>query len=313
VFDWTLVTQEAARALVLVGVLPSTLAPDLHADAYETFDLSARYLPFPENTLTIWREQDRLAVAITRGPNLVYFQALPEGQVTPRVVQDLICAQATLAMQDVIGPLQKILVWTTISAEETAALRTALPLPIVQEDCPPPVVARQPWKLVPTTVGQAQRDRANRQWQWRGGALLAVIYLIVVGLLAWKYVTTSRQADELRAWQTAHAPALALVEDGRAQWKDLRPLVETKDYPLELLLEACQSIPADQLHLTLFEAGNGKLRIKGEAKNVAGAFQFFGKLKADPYFASYNLEMANPNPLPNDLAAFQIEGSHAGN
>ena len=90
-------------------------------------------------------------------------------------------------------------------------------------------------------------------------------------------------------------------------------MVDTKNYPLELLLEACQSIPADQLHLTLFEAGNGNLAIQGEAKNVAGAFQFFSKLKSDPYFSGYTLTMANPSPLPNDLAKFQIEGTRANN
>jgi len=55
------------------------------------------------------------------------------------------------------------------------------------------------------------------------------------------------------------------------------------------------------------------LRIQGEAKNVEGAFQFFAKLKSDPYFAGYDLNMANPTPLPNDLAKFQIEGTHASN
>ena len=73
-------------------------------------------------------------------------------------------------------------------------------------------------------------------------------------------------------------------------------MVDTNNYPLELLLHAAQSIPADQLHLTLFEAGNGQLLIKGEAKNVAGAFQFLNKLKGDPYFSGYNLDMAQSAP-----------------
>ena len=109
VFDWSTVTQEGTRTLVMVGVLPATLAPEIHAEAYETFDLSARYLPFRENTVTLWREQDRLAIAITTGPNLVYFQSLAEGQITPRIVQDLSCARTTLAMQGIVAPLQKMM------------------------------------------------------------------------------------------------------------------------------------------------------------------------------------------------------------
>jgi hypothetical protein len=128
-----------------------------------------------------------------------------------------------------------------------------------------------------------------------------------------RFVMLSLHVDQLQKWNATNSDALALVGSGRAAWKDLAPVVDTKDYPLNLLLQADQSIPTDQLHLTLFETGDGHLLIKGEAKNVAGAFQFLSKLKSDPYFAAYNLDMGNPRPLPNDLAQFQIEGNHAGN
>ena len=313
VFDWTVVAREGTRTLVVVGVLPATLAPEIHAEAYDAFDLSARYLPFAENTLTLWREQDRLAVAITRGQNLVYYQVLAEGRLTPRVVQDLSCAQAALTMQGIVTPLQKVMLWTEISPEELFSLKAALPLPIEHEECPPPVAPRQTWKLTPSLVGEAKRTRASRRWQWQAFTVLLAVYLLAVAWMVSQIVMTSLKVDELRKWQSEHAQALALVDDGRAAWKELAPVVDTKNYPLELLLQASQSIPADQLHLTLFETGEGHLLIKGEAKNVAGAFQFFTKLKSDPYFSGYTLTMDNPRPLPNDLAQFQIEGTHASN
>jgi hypothetical protein len=313
VFDYSIVVQEAARTLVVVGVLPGALSADIHADGYDAFDLSARYLPFPENTLTIWREQDRLALAITRGKDLVYYQALTEGTITSRVVQDLSCAQATLAMQDILSPLQKMLLWTEVSPEELTTLRGALPLPIEQEECPAPVAPRQAWKLVPHVVTEVRRTRASRAWQVRAIGIFLLVYLALVVYLVSSEVVLSGKVDELKKWQAENAPALDAVHQGRAAWKELGPVVDTKSYPLELLLETYQSIDLDQLHLTLFETGGGKVLIKGEAKNVAGAFQLYNKLKSDPYFSSYNLQMANPHPLPNDLAQFQIEGSHASN
>lgn len=313
VFDWTVVAQEGTRTLLMVGVLPATLAPEIEAEAYETFDLSARYLSFPANTLTIWKEHDRLAVAITRGQNLVYFQALAEGQVTTRVVQDLSCAQATLAMQGIVTPLQKAVLWTEISPEELSSLQGALKLPIEQEECPTPIAPRQTWKLTPSVVGEAKRTRASRRWQRQALLIFLAVYLLVVAGLVYRYVSTSMKVDELRKWQSGHAQALDLVHDGRAAWKELGPVVDTKNYPLELLLETYQSIPLDQLHLTDFETGDGNLIIEGEAKNVSGAFQLFNKLKGDPYFSGYTLNMGNPHPLPNDLAKFRIEGSHASN
>ena len=140
-----------------------------------------------------------------------------------------------------------------------------------------------------------------------------MVYLLVVAWFVSQYISTSLKVDELRKWQSANMQALNIVHNGRAAWQDLAPVVDTKDYPLELLLEACQFIDLKQLHLTHFDVGNGKLSIQGEATNVAGAFQYFSKLKGDPYFSGYTLTMANPSPLPNDLAKFQIQGTRVGN
>ena len=124
VFDWSVVAHGEA-ALVLVGVLPAALPAHLQSETYASFDLSARYFPLPANALILWREHDRLVFAITHGGNLTYFQALPEGEITPRVIQDLNCARATLEMQDILPPLQRVVLWTPVKPEERTAIETA--------------------------------------------------------------------------------------------------------------------------------------------------------------------------------------------
>jgi len=126
-----------------------------------------------------------------------------------------------------------------------------------------------------------------------------------------QYVMTSLRVNDLKKWQADNASALDTVHDGQAAWKQLAPVVDPKNNPLELLLETDKSVNTDQLHLTDFEAGGGHLVIKGEAKNIAGAFEFLSKLNSDPFFSGYNLAMNNPRPLPNDLAQFQIEGTRS--
>jgi hypothetical protein len=294
VFDWSVIAREENRTLVLVGVLPPSLPADLHAEAYESFDLSARYFPLPPNAITLWREHDRLVFAITHGGELAYFQALPEAEITPRVIQDLSCARATLEMQDILQPLQQLVLWTPVKPEEQAALRTAFNLRIVEEECPPPEAPTQAWKLTPAAIGEARRTRESQRWIKRLGIILLLLYLGLVGWFVTQYIQLSLKVADLRKWQADHADSITLVEDGRSMWKDLAPVVDTKHYPLELLLHAQQAIPAEQLHLTLFES------------NSSGHL-----LKGDPFFAGYNLNMGNPRPLPNDLASFQIEGTRA--
>ncbi len=311
VFDWTVVAREGTRTLVMVGVLPSSIAAEMQAGDYPAFDLSARYLSFPENSLTLWREQDRLAVAITRGQNLVYYQALEEGRITERVAQDLGCIRATLIMQGILAPWQQVMLWMEAGPDELATLQSGLQLPIKQAERPSPKAPSPAWKLMPATVGEAKRTREVQRWRNRGLLIALAVYLLAVVVMLSRFFLTSFRVDQLRKWQSEHAQAIALVRDTRAAWKELRPVVDENSYPLELLLHTSESIPADQLHLTLFEASDGHLLIKGEAKNAVAAFQFLDKLKSDPRFTGYSWDMGQPHLLPNDLAQLQIEGTRA--
>jgi hypothetical protein len=309
VFAFSIVAQEASRTLVLVGVLPSFLSPEVHVEAYDSFDLSARCLPFPENALTLWLEQDRLAVAFTRGAHLIYYQILAEGRITPRVLQDLTSIRASLAMQDVLDPLQQVMLWCEVSPAERADLQAALKLPVTQAERPFPRTPALPWKLMPVTVSEAQKNRAVRRWQYRAALIALVLYLCVDVFMAWRLFITSRKVDELRRWNTAHARDVALVRDTRAAWRELRPVVDQESYPLELLYHINESIPTDQLNLTYFQSDETHFLVKGEAKNVAAAYQFFDNLKANKSFNGYTWDMTQPSLKANDLASFQINGT----
>jgi len=309
VWDWSVVEQESTRTLVVAGILPSTLAKEVEDEAYGGFDLSARYLSLPENALTLWKEQDRLVVAITRGKNLVYFQALAEEKITDRSLQDLNCIRATLTMQGVLSSLQQVTVWAESTPAELSALGTALQLPVNQAKGSSPRFPFVSWKLTPTRVTEGKKNREARRWQARAAFLALAIYLVVAACLITRFLFTSYHVSELRQWQSSHAQDLALVRDTQAAWKELEPVVNENSYPLELLIHTYEAIPPDQLRLTLFEAENGHLLIKGEAKNVSAAFQLLDNLKKSPELAGYTWNMGQPQILPNDLAQLQVEGT----
>jgi hypothetical protein len=230
-----------------------------------------------------------------------------------RVLQDLSCARATLEMHDILTPLRLVVAWMPLKPDELIALKGAFNIQVIEEDGPPPEVPAQPWKLTPNAIGEARRTRESRRWIGRALLGLFLVYLIALAWFAWQYVQVSLKVQDLRKWQDAHSADIDTVMAGRAAWKQLAPVVDYQYYPLEILKRVQAAIPSDQLHLTLFECDDlGKLQIRGEAKNVAGAFLFSEKLQGDPYFARYSLQMGNPRPLPNDLASFQItEGTHA--
>ena len=120
-----------------------------------------------------------------------------------------------------------------------------------------------------------------------------------------------RDIGQLEKWQSDHAAALQMIHQTRSAWRDLQPVVARDSYPLEVLLHTSESLPADQVHLTLFEAEGSHILIKAEAKNLTAGFQFFDALKKNPGLPGYTWQMAQPHSLANDVTQLQIEGVHA--
>jgi hypothetical protein len=309
VFEWSVVMQENDRTLVIVGVLPPNLSREIQAEFYSTFDLSVRYLPLAEDALTLWLEHDHLVCAITRGHHLVYFQSLPDAEITTRLLQDLICVRSVLESQRVIKGFERVVVWIAAKEPELASLRQTFQVPIISEDRPSPQAPTSVWNLVPATVSRARETRKAQRWQRRGFLLALVLYLVFTAWMVTNLFLLNTKVNELNRWQAQESPNLSLIHETQVAWKDLGPVVDEKDYPLELLLHCAGALPGDQLHLTLFEAEDGHLLIKGEAKNVSAAFQFLDQLKRDPYLSSYTWVMGQPQILPNDLAQLQIDGT----
>jgi hypothetical protein len=311
VFNWSVVAQEKTRTLVLVGVLAVALPEELETDAFSKFELSARCFTVPPDSLVLWTEQDRLVLAITRGDQLAYFHALSETRLTPRVLQDLTCIVASLQMQEVVGSLRQAVLWTDVTPDEASELQSVLGVPVRHEARPAPEIPADAWNLTPERVGEVKRQRVARRWQGRAVALFLLLVAVVALALGARLFLASRDVSRLQQWQKDHAASLQMVHDTQAAWRDLRPVVDTGSYPLEVLLHVSEALPEDQVHLTLFEADGNHLLLKAEAKNLTAAFRFFDQLKKNPNLKAYTWDMAQPHSLANDVTQVQIEGTHA--
>ncbi len=219
-------------------------------------------------------------MAVTRGAKLVYFQALGTGSITPPVLQDLNCIQTTLTMQGVMSPAQQIVLWLEVSPSELTLLQSGLHLPLRQVEQSAPKAPALAWKLTPPVVSEGKRARERRGWWMRGIVIAAALYFLFAGWLVTRLFMTSLKVEELRHWQADHAQAIALVHDTAATWKELGPAVDENSYPLELLLHVTESIPADQLHLTLFEAGSGHLPHQGRGQERRRRLPVLGPAEA---------------------------------
>jgi hypothetical protein len=311
IYQWEIAGRKENRTLVLVGLLPAVLPAHLKIDAYSTFDVSARYFPWPADALTIWSEQGKLAAVFTRGNNVVYFQTLGEERISDRTAQTLTCLRASLEIQQVLEGLSSVEIWADLKLEEIAALQKALALPTRKVECPSPIPPAVPWNLCPPEVSQSKKAQQTRLWQGQAVLVALAIYLLIVAALLGRFFWTAAQLHSVQAWQAKHATSLDAIHLAQTDWQRLAPVVDTAGYPLEILLGCAEAIPKDQLHLTLFELDDGKVQLKAEATNVAAAYVFLDHLKTRPELAGYTWQMDEPHLLPNDLAQLQIEGTRA--
>lgn len=310
-FQWSVITTQPTRTLVLVGVLPPRIEASLLAANCASFDLAVRFRHYRENALTIWREQDRLCLAFTRGSQLAHFQALSDASLSPSVIRDIVCIQSALKMQEVIEAVQSVVLWFEAEGETIRSLHQAMGVEVHTGVPPQPRLPEKPWSLEPGEIVEARKIgkiQATRTRYLQGAALL---YALILAFLLGRLLVTSLQIGYFNWWLQDNQTKLGEIQHTLAQWDFAAPLVQKEDYPLETLLRCANSLPANAAHLTFFDQHEGHIYLRAEAGSAAQAFAFLDKLKQDPVLAKYQWVMPSPKLLPNDLAQFQMEGTPA--
>ena len=311
VFDFRTVATVENKTLVLAvalpGVLPGHLCQDLRA-----YEPSARVRPLPRDEFIFWREDGRLVLAVTRGEELAYFQALGEGSFTAPVLQELQCIRLQLQEEGVIERTNGITLWGEFGPGEISAVSQAMNLRAVTAPPPAPVLPGEWMDIIPSSVRKTQQiaKAAGRNMSILA-AFAGVYILFLLGLIirvTLIYVEGARIEADLKN----HEAEVNDIQATSARWDSLDPAIDRDSYPVELLLRSARFLPPDGVRFTLFSTSTGKIIIQGEAKNYGAAVGFFDDLKKSKELVDYKFNMPNPPILPNGNAKFQIEGVRNG-
>jgi hypothetical protein len=98
------------------------------------------------------------------------------------------------------------------------------------------------------------------------------------------------------------------VRAAEANWKALAPAVDSRYYPVEILLHLFNSLPSPEVRITAYNQSARQISVDGEAGSAALAYQFIDKLKKNPELQIFQFDMAAPRILPNNHAQFRLEG-----
>ena len=154
-----------------------------------------------------------------------------------------------------------------------------------------------------------RRSQLIKQAEWRkrliwaGSAYAGLLFLLLLylGLMRFQVGRLDRQiADD--------APETEFVRTTEAHWKALAPAIDSRYYPVEILLHLFESLPSPDVRITAYNQSARQISVDGEANTAALAYEFIEKIKKNPELRIFQFDMAAPRILPNDHAQFRLEG-----
>ena len=131
----------------------------------------------------------------------------------------------------------------------------------------------------------------------------ALLFLLVASLGLIRFQI--RRLDQ----RIAHdAPETEFVRATEANWKALAPAIDSRYYPVEIVLHLFESLPSADVRITAYNQSARQISVDGEANTAALAYEFIEKIKKNPDLRIFQFDMAAPRILPNDHAQFRLEG-----
>jgi hypothetical protein len=176
---------------------------------------------------------------------------------------------------------------------------------IVTMETPPAAVKLN---LLPESWKQ-KRLQLVRRGEWRkrliqaGGAYAGVLFLFLAYLVYLRFAVG--RLDRLIGQDN---PQTEFVRAADSNWKALAPAIDSRYYPVEILVHLFESLPSPDVRITAYNQSARQISIDGEADSAALAYQFADKVKKNPGLQIFRFDVAAPRILPNDHAQFRLEG-----
>ncbi|HWB59416.1 MAG TPA: hypothetical protein VG733_07990 [Chthoniobacteraceae bacterium] len=310
IFDYRIVASADNKTLVLAVALPGGFPAHLSIDV-RACEPSARLLPLPADAITLWREDGRIALAVTRGGELAYFQVLGDDSLSPAALLELQCVKLQLEAGNVVEHVRGITLWGEFAPAEVAAVGEALGLGAAAAVLPAPVLPSEWMDLTPVLVRRSRQQAKARDRKFAFAAALAGAYMLVLLVLVARTAWYSIEARRLSAGLQEHEGEVAAIQTTASRWNAMSQAIDPDNYALELL--RCCSIPRpDDVHFTLFSTDVGTIIIQGEASSRASAYRFVAGLNNSADLRAYQFQMPPPPTLPNGNTKFRIEGTRYG-
>ena len=309
--DFRTVAKQGPRTQVEITVIPADSQLNDRDLEWSSYDASPRIYPFPENQITLWKEEKQWVAAVSKGSNLAYYHPLGVADLDEDVISELQCLYLTLEQKNHAAPLEGVTVWEQLLGLNTGAeLESAFGVPVTCGTRPAPDFKRLgSSQLEPPAVSLQRQSESNRKRFLGIAAVVSLVYvaLLTAAIFHLKALDTQNHATN-RLLQT-QAPQAEIVRNVLDRWETLRPAVDPSRYPLDLFHRCASILPNKGVRITHFEVKGDRLVIRGEATNPGLAINYQNKLISLKALSDFRWEARPPTIHPEDnRARFQAIG-----
>ncbi|MBK8093325.1 MAG: hypothetical protein IPK32_15385 [Verrucomicrobiaceae bacterium] len=269
--------------------------------------LHALCYPLVANSLTIFRELDRLVVAITSGSDLIYCTPLSANRLDEHALSELnnICLQ--LGFQRVLGRLEGIVLW--VEDGDTAQIQRVTGLPAWRSELPPPTLPEKgstllmPVDLNLERARQATRSK-TRLIAFTVGAALAACIAIIATLTA----LALQERNKLRNEVAALMPRASRVAEHRRTWNEAAPAVDPTCWPQQMLLHCLESEASKESTITHWEWTPELMSITGRMPSASLALHYQQELTANENLAHFTWTSKTGDIAADNSTIFEMKG-----
>jgi hypothetical protein len=257
------------------------------------------------NALLIYPEGETVVSAVTENGKLSLTRTL-DGTAPEQLRTELPQLALSAELQGISASFPNVLLdETCYELRDTVEQIVAISPEIVGLETPPAPVKLnllpESWRHRRTQL--ARRGELRKRLLWLGGAYVGLFLLLLVYLIAMRatigYFNSAIARD---------APKTQFVRATEATWKALAPAIDSRYYPVEILLHLFESLPSGDVRITTYNQSARQISVEGEANSPTLAYQFIEKIKKNTGLQILQFDMGAPRILPNNHAQFRIEG-----
>ena len=257
------------------------------------------------NALFIYPEGEALVSAVTENGKVSLARTL-DGAAPEQLRMELPQLALSAELQGISASFPNVLLdETCYELRDTVQGILASQTELVGIETPPASVKLN---LLPESWRQRRSQLARRgEWRrrllWAGGAYAGLLFL---GLAFVAFIDFEIGSLDRRI--ARDAPQTAFVRAAEANWKALAPAIDSRYYPVEILLHLFESLPSPDVRITTYSQSARQISVDGESSSAALAYQFIDKVKKNRELQVFQFDMAAPRILPNNHAQFRLEG-----